>query len=147
MRVYLDSCCYNRPYDDQSQLKVNLETLAKLEIQHQIRSGKLELAASYILVSENAVNPFEQKRTDIQSFVDTYTYIFVSRNQEATVKRIAASITKTGIKLMDACHIASAIIADCDIFFTTDKRLLKYKTNSIRMMNPAEFILEMGNET
>lgn len=21
MRIYLDNCCYNRPYDDQSQLK------------------------------------------------------------------------------------------------------------------------------
>ena len=26
MRVYLDNCCYNRPFDDQSQLKVRLGT-------------------------------------------------------------------------------------------------------------------------
>ena len=26
MRVYLDNCCYNRPFDDQTQLKVRLET-------------------------------------------------------------------------------------------------------------------------
>ena len=31
MRVYLDNCCYNRPFDDQNQLKVRLETIAKLE--------------------------------------------------------------------------------------------------------------------
>ena len=31
MRVYLDNCCYNRPFDDQGQLKVLLETLAKLD--------------------------------------------------------------------------------------------------------------------
>ncbi len=32
LKIYLDNCCYNRPYDDQSQLKVSLEAQAKLEI-------------------------------------------------------------------------------------------------------------------
>jgi len=29
LKIYLDNCCYNRPYDDQSQLKVSLEAQAK----------------------------------------------------------------------------------------------------------------------
>ena len=29
MRVYLDNCCYNRPYDEQVQLRIRLETEAK----------------------------------------------------------------------------------------------------------------------
>jgi len=37
MRVYLDNCCYNRPYDDQTQMRINLETQAKLYIQQLIR--------------------------------------------------------------------------------------------------------------
>lgn len=32
MRLYLDNCCFNRPYDDQSQVRVQLETLAKLHV-------------------------------------------------------------------------------------------------------------------
>ena len=36
MRVYLDNCCYNRPFDDQENLAVALETFAKLQIQAQI---------------------------------------------------------------------------------------------------------------
>ena len=40
MRVYLDNCCYNRPFDEQAQLSVHLETEAKLEIQRQMRSGE-----------------------------------------------------------------------------------------------------------
>ena len=28
MRVYLDNCCYNRPFDDQTQVKVRMETEA-----------------------------------------------------------------------------------------------------------------------
>ena len=46
MRVYLDTCCYNRPYDDQSQFRIEIETQCKLYIQKLICMGKVELAAS-----------------------------------------------------------------------------------------------------
>lgn len=40
--MYLDCCCYNRPFDEQAQLCAVLETLAKLNIQQQMRDGVLE---------------------------------------------------------------------------------------------------------
>lgn len=43
MRLYLDLCCFNRPYDDQSQLRVHLETEAKLSLQDKVRNGVCEL--------------------------------------------------------------------------------------------------------
>lgn len=48
IRVYLDNCCYNRPYDDQTQLRISLEAQAKIYIQGMIRNDELELASSYI---------------------------------------------------------------------------------------------------
>ena len=42
MRVYLDNCSYNRPYDDQSQMRIYLETQAKLHIQDMIRQEQIE---------------------------------------------------------------------------------------------------------
>ena len=146
MRVYLDNCCYNRPYDDQSQLKISLEAQAKLDIQQQIRDGKLELVTSYILEAENAANPFEMKRSDIQSFLDAYTKVFVSDRMDEEVRKRAAGIMKTGIKLMDACHIACAMLARCDLFLSTDKRLLRYQTEEMRIMNPVAYILEKEGE-
>ena len=41
---------------------------------------------------------------------------------------------------MDASHLACAIISGCDYFITTDKRLLKYKTDEIKVINPVDFI-------
>lgn len=146
MRVYLDNCCYNRPYDDQSQLKVHMETQAKLEIQQQIREGRLELVSSYILEVENAMNPFEVKKRDIQNFINSYTKIFVSRNMDAKVREIAEGIMNSGVKLMDACHVACAIISNCQVFMSTDKRLLKYQTEKIRIINPVVFIIEQEAE-
>ena len=59
IRVYLDNCCYNRPYDDQSQVRISLESQAKLEIQARIKDGKIKLVTSYMTEYENAQNPIE----------------------------------------------------------------------------------------
>ena len=32
VRIYLDNYCYNRPYDDQTQLRISLESPAYLHI-------------------------------------------------------------------------------------------------------------------
>lgn len=49
MLIYLDNCSFNRPFDDQSQIRIRIETEAKLYIQENIVSGKLQLCWSYIL--------------------------------------------------------------------------------------------------
>ena len=49
MKIYLDNCCYNRPFDDQTQMKIHLETQAKLYIQAKIKEGAYDLVWSYIL--------------------------------------------------------------------------------------------------
>ena len=51
MRVYLDNCCYNRPFDEQAQLRVRLETEAKMEVQSQMRLGILEYVWSEMLTN------------------------------------------------------------------------------------------------
>lgn len=142
LKIYLDNCCYNRPYDDQSQLSINLEALAKLSIQQEIREGKVDLVTSYILLAENAANRFEAKRKDIQAFIDKQTHTFVSEASSSKVKEAAKEIMNSGVKLMDACHIACAIVAGCDYFISTDKRLLKYHSNQIKIVNPTTYVLE-----
>ena len=49
----------------------------------------------------------------------------------------------TGIKYKDACHVASAMIAGCEYLITTDKRLLKYKSEKLKIINPVQFVDEM----
>ena len=52
-------------------------------------------------------------------------------------------IMETGVKYKDACHVASAILAECDYLISTDKRLLKYKSDRLKLANPIEFVGEM----
>ena len=47
LRIYLDMCCYNRPYDDQAQIKTAMEAQAKLYIQDLSKEKKLELISVY----------------------------------------------------------------------------------------------------
>ena len=64
MRVYLDNCCYNRPFDDQTQLKVLLESLAKLAIQQKMREGELEYVWSTVLDFEIGKSKFIDRPHD-----------------------------------------------------------------------------------
>ena len=146
MRVYLDMCYYNRPYDDQSKIKASLETQAKLHIQDQIQKKQLELVASYMLRYECGQNPYEMRRRAIMQFVDTHTAAYVGLERKGEIESMATEIMNTGVKFKDACHVASAIYAGCKYFISTDKRLLKYQTDRIRLVTPIEFIAETEDE-
>jgi len=66
LKIYLDNCCFNRPFDDQSQIKIRIETEAILYIQEKIIDKKFDLVRSYMLDYENSFNPFVEKRISIE---------------------------------------------------------------------------------
>ena len=140
IRVYLDTCCFNRPYDIQSHLIVELETIAKLKVQELIADGEFEMVSSYILEMENDANPYLERKIAIESFL-RYAAIDIDENQE--VIDIANTAKLSGLKTKDALHLACAVIARCNYFLTTDRRLLKYQDSRIKLLNPIQFLLEM----
>ena len=146
MRIYLDNCCYNRPYDRTHQLIVELEARAKLEIQISIQEGKFQLVSSEVLLYEIQKHPIEMTRNAILSFVYENASYHVGPARNSEIDRDARIIMRQGIHYKDACHVAAAIYAKCDYFLTTDKRLLKYKSNQILMRNPIDFIREMEEQ-
>ena len=56
LKVYLDNCCFNRPFDDQMHIRIRIETEAKLYIQLKIVQRDFLLTWSYILDYENSMN-------------------------------------------------------------------------------------------
>lgn len=67
MRIYLDNCALNRPFDDQSHIRIRLESEAKLYLQEKIKNREIEFIWSYILDVENNQNPFEEKNEPYKS--------------------------------------------------------------------------------
>lgn len=143
IRIYLDNCCYNRPYDDQSQLMVSIETQCKLWIQKMIREGSYELVSSYMLRYECINSPFIDRKRAIIQFIDKYADYIVDVDRKNLIEERAQDIMSTGIKFKDACHVASVIFAGCDYFISTDKRLLRYKSEEIKLVSPVEFLEEV----
>jgi hypothetical protein len=58
------------PFDDQVQLKIPLETEAKLYIQQRILDKAYELAWSYVLDYENSLNPYDERRNMVAPWRD-----------------------------------------------------------------------------
>lgn len=137
LRIYLDNCCYNRPYDDQTQPKVVIETLAKLYIQELVLKHEVDLVWSYILTFENSRNLLASKKTAIAKW-ETLSLHFVEKSD--SVVALAKEIAATGIKPADALHIGCAITANCDYIITVDKRMLQYQDNRICVCSPIDFI-------
>lgn len=98
MKIYLDNCCYNRPYDNQSQLRISLETQAKLRIQECVRNGDYELVSSFVLMYEISKSPNVASAKSIEKYVTDYTSVYVSDNKLSEIEAIANEIQETGIK-------------------------------------------------
>lgn len=141
MRVYLDNCCFNRPFDDQSSLTIRLETEAKLHVQDLIRMGQLALGWSYILDYENAANPYDERRQEIQQWE---TLAEASTPETPEILTDMNRFIAFGLKPVDALHIACAMSLQCDVFLTVDKGIHKKKRNihGIRILNPIDFMIE-----
>ena len=139
MRIYLDNCCFNRPFDDQSQIKIKLESEAKIFIQTNISNNKIQLAWSYILDYENDVNPFEERKDSMKKWKK---YAVVDIEETESIIEKGKSVVKLGVKSKDALHVACAIAAKCDYFLTTDGRIIKKLKNfeEIAVINPLFFI-------
>jgi len=142
MRVYLDNCCFNRPFDDQNQIRIHLEAQAKLYVQSQIKDKKIELVWSYILDYENAFNPFEERKNIIQNW-KSKAISDIEENEQ--ILQNAKELISLGLKSKDALHVACAIEGKCDYFLTTDYNVLsKLKNyNKIEVLNPINVIVNL----
>jgi len=137
VRIYLDNCCYNRPFDEQVSVLIRLETDAKLHIQQLIYSGSLELCWSFVLDYENAANPFEEVRSQIQQWQKRAVVDCVL---SAGILEKASQLMALGLRQMDAAHVACAICMRAECFLTTDKKLLSKAIPEISVLNPIDFV-------
>lgn len=139
MRIYLDNCCFNRPFDSQAHPRVRLETEAKLHIQERVVAGEIELTWSYILDYENAANPFEERRAAVGSWRKRSVVDVV---ETPSLLNNAKSLIELGIRSKDALHVACAVEAGCEYFVTTDDTLLKKLARYTRIsaVDPTAFV-------
>lgn len=139
MLIYLDNCCFNRPYDEQSHQRIYLETQSKLYVQEHILNKKYGLIWSYILQFENDQNPHIAHKHEIAKW-KKLAQVLVSPSEEIIIR--AKRYQALGLRVKDALHCACAVEAKADVFLTTDKQLIKKSSaiNELSVMNPLRFI-------
>ncbi len=145
MKIYLDVCCLNRPFDDQIQDRIRLETEAVITILKYVEQGKILLINSDAILYEISKIPNLERKEKILSLISK-AKIYIEFNQEILDR--AKEIQKLGIKSYDALHVACAEEAKSDIFLTTDDNLLKkLKKNKpkikVKADNPLNWIIEV----
>lgn len=144
IKLYLDNCCFNRPFDDQRHIKIRLETEAKLFIQEKIIEGQIELVWSYILDFENEANPYEERRNAIKDWKQKAS---LDQEENKDILNEARMLETKGLKGKDALHVACAIAARCDYLVTSDDQIInKLKEfEKIIVLNPVDIISIIGD--
>ncbi|NET24420.1 PIN domain-containing protein [Okeania sp. SIO1I7] len=144
IRVYLDTSVYNRPFDDQTQKKIALETEAVKLIFQMIEEKSIILVSSEALELENRKNPYLLQKLIMSRYLQKAT---LYQPLNLAIKERANELTQQGIKQFDAYHVACAEIIQADYFLTCDKRLISRCQNlSLKTLNPVNFILDVCDE-
>lgn len=140
MKIYIDTSVYNRPFDDQTQPRIWLETLALGLILQLVESGEATLVNSSVLEFENKHNPFPVRREWMERCLSLATE-YQKVNEE--VQKRAKELEKQKISAIDSLHIATAELSKVDFFIACDDRLLKKEKHfKVKSINPVDFVQE-----
>ena len=143
MKIYLDNCCLNRPFDDQSNLRIRLESEAIKMILFLCEQQKWYLMSSKILEFEIANTPDEGRRKKLE-FINSLASSVIEI--DGTISSRAKEFEKAGLQAFDAMHLACSENR-ADVLLTADdkflKRALKIEDLKIKISNPLKWLDEV----
>jgi len=141
MKIYLDTCCYGRPYDDQAQVQVSRESKAVLRIQSWCRRHNHIILGSVALDEEIDEITDTVKHRDVLNF---YKRSATGRAYyvQSAFDHIDKITTGVNLKTYDKFHLSFATAAGADYLLTTDKLFEKVCAKlklPVKVMNPLKF--------
>ena len=145
MKIYLDVCCLNRPFDNQSQERIRLEAEAVLLILERCEAGEWQLLGSEAIDYEISCIPDVERRFKVSHLASLAQ---VKKKVNKAIKIRAQELERIGFKALDALHIACAEMGDADILLTTDDRMLGRARKlqgslRVRIGNPVLWLMEV----
>ena len=141
-KLYLDVCTLCRLYDDQSQLRVRLETEAVLMILDKIKNGYYEMIYSSVhSVEIEAINEHEEQSNLLILLND---FGVKTKTNPKELKEFAQNlINDFKIGIADSAHLAVAEF-NSDYFISCDDKLLRKAEKlklKVKCVNPIQFLV------
>jgi predicted nucleic acid-binding protein len=129
--VYIDVCALSRPFDDQTFLRIRLETEAVNLILSKIKEGQLRLAVSPVHFAEIRAIPDVLERLELLSIIERYGIL--PDIDKAGARKRAEELIGKGFGPADAAHLSfgeacNAKFITCDAKFL--KKCAKYDTKT-----------------
>ncbi len=143
MKIYLDACSLQRPFDDKTQVRILLESDAVLGILNYFEMNKIELINSDVLKYEIGRIPNNLRRLNSFNILNAAD-MYVKLN--GTIEKNARIFLEKGILPLDALHLASAEYGKADYFCTCDDKLIvraKKLNLKLKIVTPIELIGEI----
>jgi hypothetical protein len=144
MLIYLDLCCLKRPFDDQSQPRIRLESEAVLALLAG-ESEQVRFVRSAALLLENAQNPVKSRASRVEQWLIAQAHV---APPAASLQQRTAELMRFGFKNFDALHLATAEHVNADAFASCDDQLLasavKHKAKlTVRVTSVIELAKEL----
>ena len=144
MKLYFDVCCLNRPFDDQAQTRIRLESEATLSIMERAELYRWTIFGSDIIDFEIAKNP-DQDRRDKVANLASITNAHIEIDQWITHR--AEELSSHGFKTIDALHLACAERKGASVLLTTDDDFLRKAIKNanilkLKVANPIRWLAE-----
>lgn len=147
IKIYLDNCCYNRPFDDLSQEKNYMEASAIEIILNKYINREIEIFGSMAIEFEILKISNGNKKRQVEDLYDVLELQEIEYSDKIINR--AKELRKYNIKEMDALHIAFVECGNVDYMITTDKKLINASKKSnakIKIFNPVKFIMEVNKK-
>jgi predicted nucleic acid-binding protein len=146
MKIYIDSCCYSRPFDNINhmiQLRVRAEAAAIINAVDICKAEGFSIIGSRMVTFEiNKIPEAEKLHNAIRFYFKAITAkAAITRG----VKIRAAELMTQGIKELDAYHVALSESTEVDYLLTTDDRLEAAAVRlgvKVKVINPINFLQE-----
>lgn len=132
IRVYIDSCVYNRPFDYQGQERIALETEIFIYILEKIENKFYELITSEALIYENMKDPDTERRERVLSYFELSDKFVEIADKDMDRGKFLQGKGFSGI---DSMHIALAEKAGADYFITCDDGIIKLYKKYKKLIN------------
>jgi len=145
IKVYMDVCCLNRPFNDHTQDRVRLESEAVLIVLTHIEQEEWLGVSSEAVEFEIDNDTNSDRRTEIQNLDNqSQKFVVIENDQEAR----ALELQNYGFGAFDALHVACAEYAGADVLLTVDDRFLRIAKRlqnslAVRIANPVVWLMEV----